>query len=72
VDSYHGTSVADPYSWMEDPDSAETTAWVDAQVAHTRAFLDGCPSRDRIRARFDEVRVVLPHGLVFLVQRELC
>jgi prolyl oligopeptidase len=51
VDDYHGTLVADPYRWLEDPDSAETRAWIEAQNALTFGFLGRIPARDRIRQR---------------------
>ncbi len=45
VDDYHGTRVADPYRWLEDIASPETRAWIDAQNALTRSYLDAIPER---------------------------
>ena len=51
VDDYHGTKVADPYRWLEDDNSAETAAWVEAQNAVTDAYLATIPERARINER---------------------
>ena len=51
VDDYHGTRVADPYRWLEDVDSGETRAWVEAQNRVTFAFLAGIPERATIQRR---------------------
>lgn len=55
VDDYHGTKVADPYRWLEDTDSAETQAWIEAQNKLTFAFLEQIPARERLRARLTEL-----------------
>ncbi|MDR2893986.1 MAG: S9 family peptidase, partial [Alistipes sp.] len=55
VENYHGTEVADPYRWLEDDQSAETAAWVEAQNAVTFNYLDQIPGRDAIRERLTQL-----------------
>ena len=51
VDDYHGTSVADPYRWLENTDSPETKAWVEAENRVSFSYLAGIPERAAIRDR---------------------
>jgi prolyl oligopeptidase len=51
VDDYHGVKVADPYRWLEDTDSADTHAWVEAENKLTFSYLDQIPYRGAIRER---------------------
>ncbi|KHJ96595.1 peptidase, S9A/B/C family, catalytic domain protein, partial [Oesophagostomum dentatum] len=51
VDDFHGTKVADPYRWMEDPDAPETRKFVDELNAISKPFIEAAPSRQRIRER---------------------
>ena len=55
VDDHHGEVVADPYRWLEDTDSPETRAWIQAQNDRTEAFLAAVPGRDAVRARLSEL-----------------
>lgn len=45
VENLHGHEIADPYRWLEDPDSAETIAWVDRQREFTEDYLAELPER---------------------------
>ena len=55
VDTYHGVFVADPYRWLEDDRSAETSRWVDRQNALTESVLAELPARERLRVRLAEL-----------------
>jgi len=55
VDDYHGTKVADPYRWLEDLESPETRAWIEAQNKVTFAWLEQIPQRDAIKKRLTEL-----------------
>lgn len=53
TDDYHGTKVADPYRWLEDDNSPETKAWVQAQNKVTFDYLASMPGRDQIHKRLE-------------------
>jgi prolyl oligopeptidase len=55
VDDYHGVKVTDPYRWLEDLDSSQTRAWVEAQNQVTSAFLAAIPEREPLRERLREL-----------------
>jgi prolyl oligopeptidase len=65
VDDYHGTTVADPYRWLEDVDSPETRAWVEAENRVTFAYLDQIPERERIRVRLTQLWDYPKYGAPF-------
>ncbi|GAA6616039.1 prolyl oligopeptidase family serine peptidase [Scytonema sp. NUACC26] len=55
VDDYHGTLVADPYRWLENPDSEETQAWIEAQNQVTFSYLQQIPVREAIKQRLTKL-----------------
>ena len=55
VDQYHGVAVPDPYRWMEEIDSPQTRAWVQAQDKVSSAYLGALPHRVEIARRLKEI-----------------
>ncbi len=53
VDQYHGVSVADPYRWLEDDNSADTKAWVKAQNEVSFGYLEKLPLRETFKKRIE-------------------
>ncbi|XP_042362208.1 prolyl endopeptidase-like [Plectropomus leopardus] len=55
VNDYHGTKICDPYSWLEDPDSTETMAFVEEQNKLTMPYLEQCAVRAQFHQRLTEL-----------------
>ncbi|MEH2161940.1 MAG: prolyl oligopeptidase family serine peptidase [Nostoc sp.] len=65
VDNYHGTSVADPYRWLEDPDSEETKTWIESQNQITFGYLSEIPAREKIKQRLTKLWDYEKYGIPF-------
>lgn len=50
-DVFYGDTVPDPYRWMEDDTTEAVAAWVAAENAVTRSYLDAIPFRDGLKQR---------------------
>jgi prolyl oligopeptidase len=55
TDTYGSVTVTDPYRWLEDQNSLDTRAWIDAQNTCTEAALAKIPGRDAIAKRLTEL-----------------
>lgn len=55
VENYHGTLVADPYRWLENPENEEVKQWVDEQNEKTQSYLSTYPKREEVKEKLINV-----------------
>lgn len=55
TDTYFGVTIPDPYRWIEDDLSEETTVWVNKQNEVTYSYLKQIPYRDAIKKRLESI-----------------
>lgn len=55
LDNYFGTSIADPYRWLENDTTEETAAWVKAQNEVTQNYLSQISFRETIKNSLTEI-----------------
>ena len=62
TDTLHGVAITDPYRWLEDQNSPETRAWLDAQIRYTQTFLSRIPVRDKVKQRLEQLSRIDSYG----------
>jgi len=55
VEDHFGHKIADPYRWLEDPNSNETKAWVEAENKVTFGYFSQIPERAGIHDRLTKL-----------------
>ncbi len=55
TDTYFGSTVNDPYRWLEDDRSEETAVWVKEQNKVTFGYLESIPFREEIKKRLEQI-----------------
>lgn len=68
VEELHGVDVADPYRWLEEPDTDEARTWLEAQDALLADFVADVDVHEEIRRRtldyltYDRISAPTPRG----------
>jgi prolyl oligopeptidase len=78
TDTYFGTTIEDPYRWMEAWNAPEARAWLEAQATYARRALDAIPEQAELLARVSELSsastaasdVRVANGRVFYLRRD--
>lgn len=77
TEEIYGHTVEDPYRWLEDTESEEVVAWVDAQGQYFRSALDNLSIRKKIGERLEKLFSIgyiasprMYKGRYFYIKRE--
>ena len=63
TDTIHGVAITDPYRWLEDQNSPETRAWIDAQNAYTQKVLSQYSGRSALHAQIEKAMKIDSIGI---------
>ena len=55
TDDYHGTTIDDPFRWLEDDKSPEVSNWIKSQNELTFSYLNNISEIDTIKKRLQEL-----------------
>jgi prolyl oligopeptidase len=55
TETVQGVTIPDPYRWLEDQNSPETRAWVEAQNQYTQSKLTAVPARGQIHRQVEKL-----------------
>ncbi len=48
-ETIHSVEIVDPYRWLEDQNSPQTRAWIDAENAYTDSLISRIPGREALK-----------------------
>src|ERR1700740_2083724 len=78
TDDYYGTSVVDPYRYMEDFKDPQVQAWVKSQSDYAHSVLESIPARAALLAHIRQLDQTVPRvqptplpGNVYLILKRL-
>jgi prolyl oligopeptidase len=65
IENIHGTTLTDPYRWLEDAKSPETRAWIDRQMKYTEQYLSQVKIRPEIVDELGKLERVQSYSIPF-------
>lgn len=65
IDEYHGVKIADPYRWLEEPNSEATQKWIQEENEVTFSYLEEIKAREQIKKRLTEIWDYEKYGVPF-------